>query len=98
MKELKSEHYRQVSGAGFGDTCGNGGSSSNGGNGNCGGAASSASTGAGGSYQDKSYQTSNRGSGSQANHLGSGGGFSFGGGCTGGGSSSSGGSSNYHNR
>ncbi|EMX8411683.1 hypothetical protein AAHR75_003643 [Yersinia enterocolitica] len=40
---------------------------------------------AGGNSQDRNYQTSNRGSGSQANHFGNPGSLSSGGGCTGGG-------------
>lgn len=80
MKELDSVQYSQVSGAGMGDTCG--GSNS----GNCGGSSSSGgSNGGHGNYQERSYQTSNRGSGSQANHFGqAGSGFGSSGGCTGG--------------
>jgi len=78
MKELESVQYGQVSGPGMGDTCGGENS------GNCGGSSgSSGNNGGHVSYRDKSYPTSNRRSGSQANHFGNGGaGFGSSGGCT----------------
>lgn len=75
MKELKATEYSEVAGGVGIGSCGSSSSSS------CGG-----STGSRGSnYQDRSWQTSNRGSGSQANNFGKGGGnFGSSGGCTGG--------------
>ena len=79
MKVIDKTQYRNVAGAGLGDTCGPSGN-------NCGGSSGSAGSNGGNSgKQIRDYQTSNRGSGSQANHFGQGGGsFGSSGGCTGG--------------
>ncbi|MGN7915117.1 hypothetical protein [Enterobacter sp. 22466] len=80
MKVIDKTPYSNVSGAGLGDTCGPSGGS------NCGGSSGSAGHNGGSSdKQHRDYQTSNRGSGSQANHFGQGGGsFGSSGGCSGG--------------